>query len=94
MVLIHGIVASGQCNLRSGTAAVPASTVLTMLREQERHKRRDSRLECQMDSVLKLKTTEGREWPGLYACWPASLAILEYTGSLPISLSWKHPAVP
>jgi hypothetical protein len=34
-----------------------------------------------MDSVLKLKTTEGREWPSLYACWPASLAILEYTGS-------------
>jgi hypothetical protein len=48
---------------------------------QERHKKRDSRLECQMDSVLKLRTTEGGEWPGLYACWPASLAILEYTGS-------------
>jgi hypothetical protein len=65
-----------------------------LLQEQGRHKRRDSRLECQMDSVLKLRTTEGREWPSFYACWPASLAILEYTGSLPTGLSWERPAVP
>jgi hypothetical protein len=32
-----------------------------------------------MDYVLKLKTTEGWEWLGLYACWLASLAVLEHT---------------
>jgi hypothetical protein len=34
-----------------------------------------------MSSILKLKTTEGWEWPSFYTYKPASLAILEYTGS-------------
>jgi hypothetical protein len=56
-----------------------------------------------MDSVLKLRTTEGWEWPGLYAWWPASLANLGYTGSRciasrlgavqPRSPSWTAPYI-